>query len=326
MASRTQELTVNQNPTEISICAFTGPETSPIRLAQEAGYFAEEGLSVVCHVAPGSIHQMVGLIDGEFDMAMSAIDNVIAYNEGQGAATPKNRADLMVFLGSATDPRPLIARPEIKTFADLKGGLVAVDAVNTGFSFMLRQLFEDHGLAMDDYELVPVGAIKARWDAVRSGDCVAGLLGKADAARAVEGGFTRLRSDPDPWENYQGGVYIADRSWAAAHREPVKGFIRAMLKAVDWVLAPSNMDQLPGLIMRHLPHLSLTQDAARRAAAELQSPKSILKPGLPINHDGLRVVLELRRKYGTPPAEIGDPAKYLDPGYFREAVAQAPQG
>lgn len=314
---------MKQRLTEISICAFTGPETSPIQLAEEAGYFAEEGLSVICEVAPGSVHQMVGLIDGEFDMAMSAVDNVIAYVEGQGAATPKNRADLMVFLGSATDPRPLIARPEIKSFADLKGKRIAVDAVSTGFSFMLRQLLEDHGLGMDEYEFVPVGATKARWDAVQSGDCVAGLLGKADSAWAIENGYTRLRSDPDPWDNYQGGVYIARRSWAAAHREQVKGFIRAMLKAVDWVLATRNAEQLPGLLIRHLPHLSLTEDAAQRAAEELQSPESILKPGLPINQDGLRTVLELRRKYGTPRARLGDPGKYIDLGYYREAVARS---
>jgi len=47
--------------------------------------------------APGSIHQIVGLIDGRLDMAMSAVDNVIAYVEGQGAATPKNRADLSYY-------------------------------------------------------------------------------------------------------------------------------------------------------------------------------------------------------------------------------------
>ena len=306
---------------EISICAFMGPETSPLQAAEENGYFAAEGLRVRWEPAPGSIHQMVGLIDGEFQMAMTAVDNVIAYVEGQGAAATRNRADLMVFLGCATDPRPLIARPEIGSFGDLKGARIAVDAVSTGFSFMLRRLLEDHGLGMDDYELVPVGAIKARWDAVRSGDCAAGLLGKADAAAAVGDGYRRLQSDPDPWDTYQGGVFTADRSWAAAHREPLIGFIRAMLKAVAWVLAPENGPALPALLIRHLPHLSLSAAAAERAAAELQSPQSILKPDLPVSPDGMRVVLDLRRRYGTPPARLGDADKYLDLSYYRAAVA-----
>ncbi len=306
--------------TDITICAFAGPETSPIQRAQEAGWFAEEGLTVRCEVAMGSVDQMLGLIDGPFDMAMSAFDNVVAYNEGQGAATPKNRSDLVVILGSATDPRPLIARPEIRTFDDLRGTRIAVDAVSTGFSFMLRQLLEDNGLGMDDYELIPVGAIRARWDAVRSGDCVAGLLGKADAARAVADGYTRLQGNPDPWDNYQGGVYFCDRGWARENRSAVVGFIRAMLKATDWVLAPANVDELPALIQRHLPHFALSAEAARRAANELQSSQSILRPGLPVDRQGAQVVIDLRRKYGTPPADIGEADRYLDLSYYRDAI------
>jgi hypothetical protein len=35
---------------------------------------------------PNSVQQMTGLIDGQFDIAMTAVDNVIAYMEGQGEA------------------------------------------------------------------------------------------------------------------------------------------------------------------------------------------------------------------------------------------------
>ncbi|MEX2615738.1 MAG: ABC transporter substrate-binding protein [Alphaproteobacteria bacterium] len=308
-------------PVEISVCAFTGAETLPIQAAQERGFYAAEGLSVHCENAAGSVAQMVGLIDGGFDIAMTAIDNVIAYNAGQGAATPENPADLIVFLGCATDPRPLIARPECGTFAALKGARIAVDAVSTGFSFMLRQLLEDYGLRMQDYELIPVGNVTARWDAVRNGDCAAGLLGKAHAAAAVAAGYTWLRGDPDPWDNYQGGVFTADRRWAAAHREAVTGFIRATLRGVDWVLAPENAADLPEMLVRHLPHMNLSAQAARRAADELHSAHSILKAGLPINMEGTRSVLALRRKYGGPGVPPDALERCLEPGY-REAATR----
>lgn len=306
-------------PVDISICAFTGAETLPIQAAQEQGFYAAEGLVVRCENAAGSVAQMVGLIDGGFDIAMTAIDNVIAYNAGQGAATPENPADLVVIMGCATDPRPLIARPEFTTFAALKGARIAVDAVSTGFSFMLRQLLEDYGLGMQDYELIPVGNVTARWEAVRNGDCAAGLLGKSHAAAAVEAGYTWLRGDPDPWDNYQGGVFTADRNWAAAHREAVIGFIRATLQGVDWVLSPENATALPEMLVRHLPHLNLSGQAARRAADELHSARSILKAGLPINMEGTRIVLALRRKYGGPGVAPDALERCLEPAY-REAV------
>ena len=306
-------------PVEISVCAFTGAETLPIQAAQELGFFAAEGLSVHCENALGSIPQMVGLIDGTFDIAMTAIDNVIAYNAGQGAATPKNQSDLVVIMGCATDPRPLIARPEVTTIAALKGARIAVDAVSTGFSFMLRQLLEDYGLGMNDYELVPVGNITARWDAVRSGDCAAGLLGKAHAVTAAEAGYNWLRGDPDPWDNYQGGIFTADRGWAASNRDAVIGFIRATLRGVDWVLAPENAGELPDMLIRHLPHIDLSAQAAQRTADELQSPHSILKTGLPINMAGTRTVLALRTKYGGQSMEADALERCLDLSYRKAA-------
>lgn len=301
---------------EIDLCAFAGPETAPVQQAIEGGFFADEGLSVRCHVAQGSVAQMIGLIDGEFHMAMSAVDNVVAYMEGQGAATPKSPPDLIAFLGCASDPRPLVARPGIETIEGLRGARIAVDAVNTGFSFLLHQLLEDHGLGPEDYELVPVGDIRARWRALQLGECAAGLLGKADARRGAAAGYSVLGADPDPWDCYQGGVFIARRGWAAAHRPGVEGFVRAVLKGLDWVLAPQNAEALPGLLQRHLPHLDLGEAAAGHAAAALQSADSILKPGLPINVAGLERVLALRRKYGTPPRRIGQAGNYIDLTYY----------
>jgi ABC-type nitrate/sulfonate/bicarbonate transport system substrate-binding protein len=306
--------------TRIRLCPFAGPETAPIQYAQEAGLFAAEGVEVVCEVAMGSIKQMVGLVDGAYDMAMTAVDNVVAYNEGQGAATPKNVSDLVVLLGNATDPRPLVARPDVKSFADLHGARIAVDAVDTGFSYMLRQLLEDHGLGMADYELIPVGAIKARLDAVQSGDCAAGLLGKDDAARLKAEGYTLLGSDPDPWDDYQGGVYTSQRAWAEENADAVKGFIRAVLAATDWVLDPANAADLPGLMARHLPHMYPTPADAARAAAEMHSPVAILKPGLPVSMSGMQRVLALRAKYGTPPKDLKSAEAYMDMRYY-EAVA-----
>ncbi len=302
----------------LTVIAFTGPETLPLLVGEEQGFFAAERLAVRCEPTPGSVFQMVGLIDGRFPIASTAIDNVIAYVEGQGAAETERPADLIVLMASATEPRPLMAAPGIASFTDLKGKRIAVDALGTGFSFMLRQVLEDYGLGIGDYELVPVGNVAARWQAVAAGDCIAGLLSKEYAAIARDGGCGELVAEPDPWDNYQGAVYTAQRSWAEAHRNQVHGFIRGVLRAVDWILEPDNLPLLPEILMRHLPGMSPA--AAAAAGAELQSPRSVLKPGMPLDPDGIRTVLELRRKYGTPPAALGEPEKYLDLSFYDEAV------
>jgi NMT1/THI5 like protein len=58
----------------------------PIWIAQDKGYFARGGIEVALTPIPNSVFQLTNLIDGKFDIAMAAIDNVIAY---MGVCVPK---------------------------------------------------------------------------------------------------------------------------------------------------------------------------------------------------------------------------------------------
>jgi ABC-type nitrate/sulfonate/bicarbonate transport system substrate-binding protein len=302
---------------DFSVIAFVGPETLPLLVGAEKGFYARENLTVHCEAATGSVYQMTQLIEGGCDIAMTAVDNVVAYVEGQGGVQTERTPDLIAFLGSASEPRPLIALPEIADITALRGHRLAVDALNTGFSFLLRQMLADYGLGNDDYELAPVGAPAARWKAMESGDCVASLLSKAIATTAIEAGCHELLPEHDPWACYQGGVYCARRDWLAENSAPVRGFIRATVAATGWILDPVNIAELPRLLVKHLPHMS--DAAAKAAAAEFHTPQSLLSPTLPVDRVGFQVVLDLRSKYGTPAAMLGGAEKYLDLSYYDAA-------
>ena len=70
----------------VEVIVFPGGFNWPIWVAQERGLFAANGLTVKLTPTPNSVFQLTGLIDGKFDIAMTAIDNLIAYREGQGEA------------------------------------------------------------------------------------------------------------------------------------------------------------------------------------------------------------------------------------------------
>jgi len=57
----------------------------------------------------------------------------------------------------------------------------------------------------------------------------------------------------------------------------------------------------------HLPQM--TDEAAAEAADNLDT---LLARDLPINIAGLRSVIALRKKYGSPPARLDGPDSYLD--------------
>jgi TRAP-type uncharacterized transport system substrate-binding protein len=113
---------------------------------------------------PNSVFQLSNLIDGKFDIAMTAIDNVVAYDEEQGEAQTVANLDLVAFMGGDNGFLRLVTVPEVKTYADLKGKQLSVDALTTGYAFVLRKLLEEHGLASTDYELAKSGGVVERFE------------------------------------------------------------------------------------------------------------------------------------------------------------------
>ena len=61
----------------------------------------------------------------------------------------------------------LAVLPEIKSFQDLKGKTLSVDAMTTGYAFVLFDLLKRNGLNKDDYNVVRAGGVLARWEALK---------------------------------------------------------------------------------------------------------------------------------------------------------------
>ncbi len=64
---------------------------------------------------------MEGLIDGKFDIAMTAIDNLIAYMEGEGEAKTEATPNIVAVMGSDNGFLSLVTAPGIQSFAALRG-------------------------------------------------------------------------------------------------------------------------------------------------------------------------------------------------------------
>ncbi len=302
----------------LEVISFPVPANMSLQVGEDKGFFAAEGLRVNNTLTPSSMFLMKNLIDGAFHIAAGAIDNPIAYSEGQGAVETEQAADLVVFMGGADYTFPLVVGPDIDDWSDLKGTRLAVDALNTGYAFLMHKMLQDNGLGEDDYEFVAVGGPTERAEAMTAGG-YSGALVNAVAARQLQAaGCKVLTADPDPWAGYQGNVFFTRRAWAADNRDALLGFIRGFQRAVDWNLDPANIDELPAILMRYLPHMPAP--AAAPAAAALQSEGSPIKQGTPINMDGVRTVLELRSRYGEPRKTLSDPDRYIDLSYYEAAM------
>ena len=113
---------------------------------------------------PSSAFQAENLINGKFHIAGTAFDNVVAYQEGQGAVKFDRQPDLFAFMGATQVELAFIVAPEIASYQDVKGKSLALDAVATGFAFVL-------------YEMLAQGRPAARRLFVRGGRRHAAALG-----------------------------------------------------------------------------------------------------------------------------------------------------
>lgn len=292
----------------LKLSIFSNYGTVPLQIAVDHGFFDEAGLSVEIESTTSSIQQMTGVIDGRYDIAASAIDNIIAYNCGQGAAPTNTKPDLKVFLGSASYRLPFVVAPEISGFDDLKGTTIAVDALSTGFAFLLREMLEINGLATNQYKFESVGAPLERWQAVQSGKASGALLNAHFEAIAHQQNCTTLSSNPDPWDNYEGNTFCARAEFLKGG--PVDEFNSAMLRAVRFTKDPANTAAVATALTRHIGKLE--QDKAMAIARSLQGDQSILVDRLPVSRSGIAEVLRLREKYtatrsGLTPEDLCDP-------------------
>ena len=300
----------------VNVIVFPGGFNWPIWVAEAKGLFGRNGIEVKVTPTPNSTFQLTNLIEGKFDIAMTAIDNLVAYREGQGSAAGP---DLFAFMGGDTGFLRLVAVPEVRSFADLKGREVSVDSLTTGYAFVLLDILERNGLVKDrDYTTTAAGGVLQRFQALMEKKHAGTLLISPFEVQAQARGFNLLANGIDALGRYQGLVGGARQAWAVANRQAVVAYIAAYSGAVDWLYDPANREEAIAIFMRNLPQ-------AQRAAAEtsysiLLSHKDGFQKKAQIDMEGVATVLQLRSKYGLPKKALTDAARYYDASFHNEAM------
>jgi ABC-type nitrate/sulfonate/bicarbonate transport system substrate-binding protein len=268
------------------------------------GFFTAQGLEVEVTITPNSTFQMRGLGQGDFDIASTAFDNVLAWSGREGAEI------VAILQHSRGVDLPLYVRPEIQDWDDLRGRPLAADAVDTAFALVLRRILEQHGLHLDrgDYELVAVGGTPARLESLRRGETFAAILSTDLEPAAQAAGLRRAGHHSEVVPDYPGGVYAVNRAWAEGNRDVVVRFLRGWLEGARW--ARANPAAARELLMSAR---GLTPDAAERALADLSEDGRL-------NPAGLQTALDLRLRYGYQLPMGRDLARFYDASFHAAAV------
>lgn len=302
----------------LEVIVFPGGFNWPIFVAEHKGFFAAEDIAVNVTPTPDSKYQMVNFIDGKFDIAMTAMDNVVAYAEGQGAAPTKSTPDIFAFMGSDNGFLRLVSVPEVTKVADLKGKRVGVDALTTGYAFVLREMLELGGLDPAEFEYVQAGGVMKRFEALMQKSFAATLLISPFEAAAQREGFNILANGSEALGAYQGVVGAARRDWAKSHGDELVSYIRAYQAALNWLYDPANKDEAIQILLKSVSNMQ--EPVAQASYKILLDDKLGFYKRPTIDEKGVATVLALRSKYAEPKKELGNPTRYYDTQYLERAL------
>jgi len=304
---------------KVRLIIFQSASSLASYVAEDQGIFKKHGLDVSIKPTPNSTYMMTNLIDGKYDIASSAFDNFIAYNEGQTKNKTKNKSDLVVFMGATTQNLPVIVSPDIKSLADLKGQAVGVDAPNTAFAFVLYKILEKNGLQMSDYKIVPVGGTTKRWEAMQEGKVKAAIISGAYATQAQAKGFKRMADSQKVLGVYQGSSLGAQRDWLQKNRSTAVAFVRANMEALHWAADKKNHAAAAKSLQKRIKGMSDKAALSTVARVTQGKPGGLTLDGK-INDEGLKQVIALREQYATPKKKIADPARFIDMTILADAM------
>ena len=127
--------------------ASTGSLSSlPLTIAERKGFFMREGLKLDVVPIPGGTDRIVAALDkGEIDAGKNATPYLIQ-------AVLKGSDAVAIVAQTANPVYSLIVRPEIKSFADLKGKIIGLSTPGDTITLSTVRLLAHKGIKASDFQ------------------------------------------------------------------------------------------------------------------------------------------------------------------------------
>jgi ABC-type nitrate/sulfonate/bicarbonate transport system substrate-binding protein len=240
-------------------------------VAREKGFFAKENLDVEpTYMTPDLV--VKALIAGSVDLARSGTHfGIIAAMRG---------AEIKIIGGTNYGyAYQVIANPQFKTLADLKGQRIAGASVASITTTIFKDVMLRRGIPPSDYTLLFVGGSPERFQAVASGQVAASL---AEAPpfnfRSIEAGRRVLLNYGDEIKNLQYASFFALNKSLQQNRQLFSRYMRAIGQGQRWINDPANEKAAIELMVQRL-----RVDAAIAA----QTYKFIVQDNKSFRHEAL---------------------------------------
>lgn len=196
----------------------------PFRIASVKGFYRDEGLDVESILIRGAVG-MQALLGGSVDYTSASGSTI--------AAAVRGIPVKLVFIASAKPQFDLIAQPQIRSVADLKGKNVGISSRGGAVDLLTQLIVQKNGLAPNkDVISLVVGGQEDTVLALRAGRIAAALLTPPRPLILQREGFHRIAYSGDYLPTYpSGGIGVTDDKIKTAPNDVlafVKGSVRGL--------------------------------------------------------------------------------------------------
>jgi ABC-type nitrate/sulfonate/bicarbonate transport system substrate-binding protein len=283
-------------------------------LAQQKGFFTREGIALeVLPIDGGAANMVVALSNGLVDITRTATPYLIqdVLNGSENVA---------VFGETGTPIYSLIARPEIKQFADLKGKTIGLSLPVDTISISTRKLMAMHGVKEGDFKVKELVGTPARSACLKKAECDAVPLGQPEDFLLLEEGYRRLGVSTEAMSNFQFIVGAVRRSWASQNKDSLVRYARALASSYRYMRAPQNRDEVVRLIVETT---GTSERIARQTLGLYFEPeRGVFPKAGEIDVKGFDEVLRVMAEAGELKKPIPPAERFIDLQYLKAAGLQ----
>jgi NitT/TauT family transport system substrate-binding protein len=202
---------------------------APFWVMKDAGFLQKEGLEANLVYIPSSSTMAQAQVSGNVDIS-TANSQVITDADLKGAD--------LVAIGAISNAVAfyVMANPQIRSVADLKGHKVGVTRFGASTDFAIRKLLEKYKLKpISDVPIVQIGGMPEIAAALANGAIAAAPMSYPMAYVAEEKGMKLLANMAKEGIAFVHVGITTSRSFVNQHREQAKAFLRAYGRAVHYM-------------------------------------------------------------------------------------------
>lgn len=200
----------------------------PTLIGMQKGFFAAEGIKPDILYVQSSAALVQQLTASSLDISISTglVDALRAIGMGAPIA--------IVRLEVQAPPYDLVAKPNIKSLADLRGKLISLGGPKDITRIYVERMLAAQGVKRGDFDMVFAGATSARTAALVAGAVDAAILLPAFNFQAIDRGFHSLGLTVDYVRELPFTGVVVNVAWTKKHKSTLQKILLAENRSIAW--------------------------------------------------------------------------------------------